>query len=409
MALPVSSDDPSVRYVVGALVAGVFFGGVAFPTIPSLRSILPISSFAGGVILAVNRFVRSLFNTPAKKILDTVGTRRPMILGFFVQGLVPFGYVLGLNPARYPCSCPTGSSLSPVRLSFSSRGHCGRRLGVRLRRRLQYHHAHHDRGKSRKVGRLHAWWVETGIPGGTRPRQLVTDALGYREAFIVAGVTGLFATVVAALVLSDVNPSVNTGARLRDLPAFVARDTRILTVGTVNFIVRFLFAGVLLSTIVLYADANDISLSGVGASGIVMAVSVLCSSVTTLVVGQYSDSLSNRAVLTVPALGVFGAGFAVLALVPGLLTSMAGVALVGATNPPLLAYRGDLSPADDVGKLGGVYNVFGDLSSTVSPLVVLPVATAVGFMVEYLACVALVAFTAVLAGATLYGESAHGE
>lgn len=49
-------EDPSVRYVVASLVAGVFFGGlgggVAFPTLPALGPLLGISPFVVGLILA---------------------------------------------------------------------------------------------------------------------------------------------------------------------------------------------------------------------------------------------------------------------------------------------------------------------------------------------------------------------
>jgi MFS family permease len=107
---------------------------------------------------------------------------------------------------------------------------------------------------------------------------------------------------------------------------------------------------------------------------------------------------------------VLAAGYALLALVPTLPSALAGVALigvgVGGSNPPLLAYLGDLSPADDVGKLGGVYNVFGDTGSTLGPLVAVPMAEVVGFRVEYLACVALVVLVGMLAARTLYGEGA---
>nr|WP_231751598.1 MFS transporter [Halogeometricum sp. CBA1124] len=72
----------------------------------------------------------------------------------------------------------------------------------------------------------------------------------------------------------------------------------------------------------------------------------------------------------------------------------------------MLAYLGDLSPSDDVGKLGGVYNVFGDLGSTLGPLVAVPLVEIVGFRVEYLACVGLVLVVGALVAKTLYGEAA---
>ena len=192
----------------------------------------------------------------------------------------------------------------------------------------------------------------------------------------------------------------------------VRADVRIFTVGVVNFTVRLLFAGVLLSTVVLYAEANAIEiafLSDAGASGIVMAVGVVFSSVTTVIVGSVSDRLSNRALLTLPALAVFGCGFRLLALVPTLPSTLAGVALVGigvgGTNPPLLAFLGDISPADDTGKLGGVYNVFGDLGSTLGPLVALPLAARIGLSAEYLLCAGLVVVAGVVATTALRDDA----
>jgi MFS family permease len=327
-----------------------------------------------------------------------------MIAGFVVQGLVPFGYVLALHPGPIPLDSGT--------IFFLSRACWG--LGsafvfVGAFSTITHITTPDNRGKW--VGYMRGG-QSLGFPTGLVVGGLVTDAFGYTEAFLVAGVAGLFAAVVALAVLPDVNADVATTSSLHELPGIVGADVRIFTVGAINFVVRFLFAGVLLSTIVLYAEEFGIGiggLSGVGASGLVMAVSVVGSSLTTLLVGRYSDSLTNRAALTLPALAVFASGFALLALYPSLEATLVGVTLVGigvgGTNPPLLAYLGDISPADDVGKLGGAYNVFGDLGSTLGPLVALPFATAFGFRVEYLACVALVGVAGLLAVRTLYGET----
>jgi len=252
-----------------------------------------------------------------------------------------------------------------------------------------------------------------GFPTGLVLGGVLTDLYGYQEAFLVAGGAGLFAAFVAFLVLPDVDADVEATSSLREVPKLVSADVRIFTVGAVNFVVRFLFAGVLLSTVVLYARENGITLSvlsSTGVSGVVMAVAVVFASVTTIVVGRVSDGLSNRALLTIPALTVFAAGFVALGLVPTVAGTALGVALlgvgVGGTNPPLLAYLGDISPSGDLGKLGGVYNVFGDLGSTLGPLVALPVAARVPVRTEYLGCVVVVALAAVLVGATPFGSKA---
>nr|WP_231896253.1 hypothetical protein [Haloferax sp. BAB-2207] len=62
-------DEPSVEFVAGSLIAGVFFGGVgagvAFPTLPTLGPIIGITPFVVGLILSANRFTRLVVNTPA--------------------------------------------------------------------------------------------------------------------------------------------------------------------------------------------------------------------------------------------------------------------------------------------------------------------------------------------------------
>jgi MFS family permease len=400
-------EDPSVRYVVASLVAGVFFGGlgggVAFPTLPTLGPLLGISPFVVGLILSVNRFTRLLMNTPAGQILDRVGTRRPMIVGFVVQGLVPFGYVLGLHADRLPVGSAT--------VFLVSRGLWG--VGsafVFVGAFSTITHVTTSENRGKWIGYMRGG-QSLGFPTGLVVGGLLTDAYGYDVAFTVAGVAALLAAVVAFLVLPDVSPDVGASP-LRELPAIVRADPRIAAVGTVNFVVRFLFAGILLSTVVLYADEVDITiglLSSTGVSGVVMAISVLGASVTTVLVGRYSDRVANRALVTIPALAVLAAGFVLLVAVPTLPGVVVAVALigigVGGSNPPLMAYLGDISPSDDVGKLGGVYNVFGDLGSTLGPLVALPLVARVGFVVEYLTCAVLALAVGVLVSRTLLGDA----
>jgi MFS family permease len=400
-------EDPSVRYVVASLVGGVFFGGlgggVAFPTLPTLGPLLGISPLVVGLILSVNRFARLVMNTPAGQILDRVGTRRPMIVGFFLQGVVPFGYVLGLHADRLPLGSAT--------VFFAARSLWG--IGsafVFVGAFSTITHVTTPENRGKWIGYMRGG-QSLGFPTGLVVGGLLTDAYGYDVAFAVAGVAGLFAALVAFLVLPDVSPDVGASP-LRELPGIVRADPRIAAVGTVNFVVRFLFAGVLLSTAVLYAQTYDITiglLSSTGVSGVVMAVSVLGASGATVLVGRYSDRLANRAVVAVPALAVLAGGYVVLVARPTLVGVVAGVALVGlgvgGANPPLMAYLGDISPADDVGKLGGVYNVFGDFGSTLGPLVALPLVARVGFPAEYLACAGLALLAGVLVSRTLLGDA----
>jgi MFS family permease len=168
-------------------------------------------------------------------------------------------------------------------------------------------------------------------------------------------------------------------------------------IGSVNFTIRLLFSGILLVTIVLYAQRHGIrigTLSSIGVSGVLMSVGVVASGAATVFTGKFSDSLQNRAFVAVPALGVFAAGFATLALAPTLVGTVVAVVLIGfgsgGTSPPLMALLGDISREGDVGKMGGIYNVFGDIGATIGPVVALPVANRFGYRTEYLLCVGIV-------------------
>jgi MFS family permease len=401
-------DQREVRRVVFGLVAGVFAGGVgggvAFPTLPALGGVLGISPLVVGVILSVNRFTRLLMNAPAGAILDRRGTRRPMVAGFALMAFAPFGYVLGLNAGAIPLATPaTIFVLSRIVWGVGS-------AFVFVGAFSTVTHVTTPANRGKWVGYMRGG-QSLGFPTGLVVGGLVTDAYGYEAAFLVAGGAGVAAAVVAAAVLPDVSADVDAGARIRDLPGVVRADSRVFGVGVVNLVVRFLFAGVLLSTVVLYTDSFGIRiglLSATGASGVVMAISVAGTSIATVVASRYSDHVGNRAVVTLPSLAALAAGFALLATVTTLPSTVAGVALigvgVGGTNPPLLAYLGDVSPDDDVGKLGGVYNVFGDLGSTLGPLVALPLVGAVGFRAGYLACAGLVVLAGLLVVRVLIGR-----
>jgi DHA1 family multidrug resistance protein-like MFS transporter len=405
----IDDEEPSIPVVVGAVIAGVFFGGVgggvAFPTLPTLGEVLGIAPFVVGLILSINRFTRLLMNTPAGGILDRLGTRRPMLVGFVVQGLVPFGYILALDPGPIPLSSSALFLLSRACWGIGS-------AFVFVGAFTTVTHVTTSENRGKWVGYMRGG-QSLGFPTGLIVGGLLTDTHGYATAFLVAGVAGLFAAVVAFLVLPNIDSDVSATTRLRDLPRVVRADVRVLGIGFANFSVRFLYAGVLLSTVVLYTQANNIqfgALAETGVSGVVMAVSVLSLSITNLGVGRLSDSLPSRTYTVIPALGLFGLGFAILVFFPTVGGTVAGVAVigigVGGTGPPLMAYLGDIAPGGDVGKLGGVYNVFGDLGSTLGPIVALPLASAIGVGGEYAVCVALVVVTMLVVVYTLDGDPA---
>ena len=403
-------SDHSVTYVAGSLIAGVFFGGfsggVAFPTLPALGDVLGISALMVGVILALNRFTRLVMNAPAGGIIDRLGTRRPMVFGFLVQGLVPFGYLVGLDPEIVGLSSTTVFLLSRICWGVGS-------AFVFVGAFTTITHITETSNRGRWIGYMRGSQT-IGFPAGLVVGGVVSDLVGFGEAFLVAGILGLLSGAVAALVVPDMTVEVTRTNSLRAVPSLVRADIRILAVSVINLAVRFLYAGILLSTVVLYAQYYGIEigpLSGTGASGVVMGVGVLGAGVTTILAGRFSDRLDNRAVMAIPGLGTLGTGFLILALFPALPTLLIGISLVGVgvgvTNPPLLAFLGDLSPTTDVGKLGGVYNVFGDLGASLGPVVAVPMVTGLGFRIGYLACVVLVGLVVFVALALVKAGTAE--
>lgn len=383
-----TNDNYNLPIVIGSLIAGVFFGGVgggvAFPTLPTLGAILGISPFVVGIILSTNRFTRLVMNAPAGQVIDSFGSKRPMIIGLALQGFAPFGYIVGLYPHLVPI-------IGAAEIFILSRAIWG--IGSAFVFVGAYGiviHITTEQNRGKWVGYFRGGQA-LGFPSGLIMGGIVTDLFGYEVAFGTAGLAGLFAAVFASLVLPQISGSVHEPARLIEVPAIIRSDPRIFMIGSVNFTVRLVYSGILLSTVVLYAEVYEIHIgefSAIGASGFIMALTVISSSITTVIAGNLSDIVDNRALVPVPALALFALGFALLGLFPTLLAVVIGVIFigigVGGTNPPLLAYLGDISPKADVGKMGGVYNIFGDFGATIGPIIALPLGAAIGYRIEYL-------------------------
>lgn len=395
----------NLMLIVGVFISGLG-GGVAFPILPTLGDVLGITPFVVGLILSVNRGTRVLLNAPAGEILDRLGTRRPMIFGFFVQALVPFGYVLGVNPQYVPVGSATMFLVARICWGVGTAF-----VFIGAFRTISLLTESDNRGKW--IGYMRGG-QSLGFPVGLASGGLMADLFGYTEAFLFAGVVNLFAAFVAVVVLPNAtgNGDVDEARGLRALPAMFRADSRILAIAGVNFIVRFLYSGVLLSTIVLYLNASEINFftfSELGTSGLIMATGAISVSVTTIFAGRYSDNVSNRAYMAVPMLAMLALGFGLLGLVPNAVSVVVAILLVGVgvggSNPPLLAYLSDITPDNDLGKIGGVYNVFGDLGSTFGPLVAVPLTEIVGFRWGYVACGLAVVIAELLVVGSLLGSS----
>lgn len=382
-----AESEHNLAIVVGALIGGIFFvglgGGVVFPTLPALGTILGISPFMVGIILSMSSFSRLIANTPVGQVIDRLGARIPLILGIGLGGLASFGYILALHAHLIPLfGSPELFILSRAIWGIGSAFVFVGGFGTII-------HITTEETRGKWVGYFRGGQA-LGFPSGLVLGGVVTDFYGYEAAFALAGFAGLVGCTIGYFFFPSIKGNIKEPAPLGALPGMVRADIRVLVIGYVNFTIRLLYVGVLLSTIVLYLGANQLALGwigAVGASGLFLAIAAIFSAGTTIISGNMSDYVGNRTLIATPALGIFAVGFFVLAIEPSLTGVMVGVACigigVGGTNPPLLAYLGDISPKDDVGKLAGAYNVFGDLGSSIGPLVAVPLGAIIGYGLEY--------------------------
>ena len=241
-----------------------------------------------------------------------------------------------------------------------------------------------------------------GYPIGLVGGGIFADVYGIQAAFVLGGVVSLVSMPLVVALVPDISPAVEQDGGLRQIPVLVRTDRRLAVVGTVNGILSFL-SRAFLTTVVVFTAKLGLQLGGLGdmgITGLLLALVTLAAAGSTMVGGRYSDSVDDRLSLVLPSLFAMAIGFVTVAMVPTLTGIVAGGVVAatggGAVGPSLKAYLGDISPPEDVAKLGGAYNAFGDLGAILGPMVALPTASSVGFAAVYVGCAGLGAVAAAL-------------
>ncbi|SEO87027.1 Predicted arabinose efflux permease, MFS family [Halogranum amylolyticum] len=386
-----SSDRSTVLAVVVSTFFVGFGGGVVFPILPNLGTVLGISPFLVGIILSANRFTRIVANAPAGSLVDRVGTRTPLIAGLFVEAVATLGYVVAL-----------GSSL-PEAWFLAARVIWG--VGSALVFATAYTIAADvsDRGSRGTSMGVVRGGITLGFPAGLVLGGVVSDLYSISTAFVVAAGFALVASLVAYLMVPETHVS---DSRTAVGPWELDTSLPTLTVGFVNAGLFFAYLGALFATLVLFVEANDFAIWGYGPqgmSGLLMALTVLSASGFMLVGGRVSDVTGARVPTLFVFLGVSFVGFLVLATADSLTLLVVACLFIGAgqggTSGPLMALLADLTPDERMGRAMGTNNVLGDLGGGLGPMVTLPLVDTLGFAALYAAC----AVVPLVAGATLLG------
>ena len=389
--------------VVLAVIVSTFFvgfgGGVVFPILPNLGTILGISPFLVGLILSANRFARIVANAPAGSLVDRLGTRMPFVVGLVIEGLSTLGYVIALN------------SNAPEAWFLTARVLWG--LGSALVFATAYTIAADvsdgsSRGTNMGVVR---GGITLGFPAGLVLGGIVSDMYTVTIAFVVAAFFALIASGLAYLLVPETHVS---SSRTTVTPWEIDTSLPAVTVGLVNFGLFFAYLGALFATLVLFIEAHNLQIWGYGPqgmSGLLMAVTVLAASGFMLGGGKVSDIYGTRVPILLTFLVVSFVGFVLLAIAESLPALTIACIFIGAgqggTSGPLMALLADLTPADRMGRATGTNNVLGDLGGGLGPMVALPLVKSVGFTPIYLACavIPLIAGFVLLGG--VYSQTGH--
>jgi len=369
------------RSIVLAVVVSTFFvgfgGGVVFPILPNLESVLGISPFLVGLILSANRFTRLVANAPAGSLVDRVGTRTPLIAGLFVEAVATLGYVVALGAAAPELwflgarviwgigSAVVFATAYTIAADVSDGGSRGTSMGV-------------VRGG-----------ITFGFPFGLVLGGLVSELYSISAAFVVAAGFALTASLVAYALVPETHVSSH---RTAVRPWEMDTTPGTIAVGAVNFGFFFVYIGVLFATLVQFVDVNAISVWGYGPqgmSGLLMAVTVVSGAVFMLGGGKLSDVYGSRTPVLFVFLGVTFVGFLLLAVAGSLPVLVAACLCIGAgqggTSGPLLALLADLTPNERMGRAMGTNNILGDLGGGLGPMIALPLVDVVGFTMLYAA------------------------
>jgi len=383
--------------VIGAVIVSTFFvgfgGGIVFPILPNLGTVIGISPFMIGIILSATRFSRLFANAPAGILVDRIGTRTPFLAGMFVQSFASLGYLVAVvapAPALW---------FLVARLMWG--------VGSALIFATAYTIAAdvsdtHSRGAS--MGLIRGG-VLFGAPTGLVLGGVVSEVASISAAFLLATLFSIIASLVAYVAIPETH--VEGGIRESVKPWDIDTSVPAVTVGMVNFVVLFVYLGALFATLVLFLGANDISVFGFdeqGTSGLFIAVTVVTAGVSMFGGGYLSDRRQSRIPTLVVFLVVTFVGFILLAHASSLGTLIVACLCIGAgqggTSGPMMALLSDFIPDERMARAFGTNNVLGDIGAGLGPVVTLPLVDTIGFQSVYLACAAfpLVAVAILLGG-----------
>jgi len=372
----------------------------------TLYAVLPLPKFAAqagitlatvGFVLGLNRLVRILFNGPAGFLYDKMPRRPIMLSAIFIGALSTTFYALSSGAVFMIL----GRVLWGLAWSGIWIGANSMTLDISN---------NHNRGKVN--GRLQMWFY-IGVASSSLAGGLFTDLFTYRGGLWVSSGLTFLGFLIWLRFLPETKPQngqppTPTLAAPSSSTPFPWKTT--LSCALPYFMMRFIFAGVLASTTILwlsqFVSEEGVRLHGFAIplatlSGIFIAVRVFVSVLSAPQLGHLSDFLKRRWLVLVFVLFFFGAGGLWLLSLPVFIPSLVGALLAavsGGSIPAIIpAIVGDQVGNHQQSRTLGLIFTAGDLGSALGPPFALGLIPIFSLHTIYTWCAVLYGLTALFA------------
>jgi MFS family permease len=278
-----------------------------------------------------------------------------------------------------------------------------------------------DKTRGRYAGRYQMWFY-FGVASASFCGGLFTDWLGFRGGLWLSTTLTALAAIMWLIFLPETRPNSNptsdtqaSAAPLHEKPLFPW--AAVLSAAAPLFAMRFVFAGVLAATTILWVESlvgSRLGLLGIALplatfTGTLSAARSGVSVIAAPLSGRLSDWLGRRWPV-VAAVSLLGAAGLILMSLPIVAVAIAGIALAaltgGSTQSLAPAIIGDRVDRAQRGRAIGLIYILGDLGSTIGPPLALGLLSsqAASIAAIYRGCAVLFALVGVFSLAQLSSE-----
>ncbi|TFH38062.1 MAG: MFS transporter [Anaerolineales bacterium] len=391
-------SGPSPRRVLLPLGLGTAISLLGDST---LYTVLPQASIAAsvgvtltmvGILLGINRLVRLLSNPIAGILYDRLPTRRLMITSLFIGFISTTILAIGRGFEIYVL----GRVLWGIAWS-----------GIWIGGNTIVLDIANDENRGRLSGRYQMWFF-AGIGASAFLGGVFTDSFGFYQGLLIsAGLTGM-ALLMWILYLPETKPHRVNSPRLSqpDSGHIFPWNTAILASVPV-FVVRFVLAGVLASTTILWLgsfmgdgialDSGFIPLATF--TGAFVAVRTFIGMISAPFSGKLSDRINRRWLVIAILLAVGSFGLWLMSSV-AMTTAVLGAFLASIPGGGIQALApviaGDKVRPEVEGRVISVMYTIGDIGSALGPPLALWIVSVAGLTSLYFGCSVFFALTALI-------------